>query len=177
MGKIDQRFVQEQFLRADQAATTTEQGRLLEDLVCLLFETVPGISITVRNTMNVFETEEVDIAFWNQRRRRQFDFLPHIILVECKNWSRPVGSQEVAYFITQLRDSGEKFGVLVAAKGVTGSSQDLTAARFHIASALKEGIRVVVIDREEIEQLTHSDQLIELIQTKLSMLAVRRACF
>ena len=45
-----------------------EMGKALEDVVrYVLFEKVPGISVTKRNVRNVFDTEEVDVAFFNER--------------------------------------------------------------------------------------------------------------
>jgi hypothetical protein len=37
------------------AQTTTEKGKTLEELICYVFGLVPGITITRRNTMNVFQ--------------------------------------------------------------------------------------------------------------------------
>jgi hypothetical protein len=45
--------------------STAAQGRALEDLICYVFAQVPGISITRRNEMNAFRTEEIDVALWN----------------------------------------------------------------------------------------------------------------
>jgi hypothetical protein len=97
MGIIQPARVQDYFVRGTTAATTTDQGRALEDLVCYLFEAVPGIAVTERNVVNAFGTEEIDVAFWNDQPRRGLWFLPTALLVECKNWSRPVGSDEIAY--------------------------------------------------------------------------------
>jgi hypothetical protein len=169
--------VQSFFLRGSTAATTTDQGRALEDLVCYLFEIVPGITVTERNAVNAFGTEEIDVAFWNDQPRRGLWFLPTTLLVECKNWSRPVGGNEVAYFVRRLENRGLDFGFLVTTRGVTGSPAELTDAHFEIATALKDGIKVVVVDRTEIEQLTHSNDLIRLVKRKLCLLAVRGTCF
>lgn len=149
----------------------------MEDLVCYLFETVPGITVTERNVTNAFRTEEVDVAFWNDQHRGGLWFLPTPILIECKNWSRPVGSAEVAYFVRRLQNRGLDFGCLVSTRGITGSPADLTDAHFEIAAALKDGVRVVVLDRSEIEQMNHSDDLVTLVKRKLCMLVVRGTCF
>jgi hypothetical protein len=127
--------------------------------------------------VNAFRTEELDVAFWNDQHRRGLWFLPTTLLVECKNWSRPVGGAEVAYFVRRLQNRDLKLGFLVATRGVTGSPSDLTDAHFEIAAALKDGVRVVVIDRTEIELLTHSDDLVRLTKRKLSMLTARGTCF
>jgi hypothetical protein len=79
--------------------------------------------------------------------------------------------------VRRLQNRGLDFGLLIATRGVTGSPAALTDAHFEIATALKDGIRVVVIDRGEIEQMTNSDDLIRLVKRKLCMLAVRSTCF
>src|SRR5690606_21554507 len=87
MAETDQAVVQGYLDASAAAQTTTDQGRALEDLICYLFALVPGIAITKRNVMSVFHTEEIDVALWNDPNPEGFNFLPNIILVECKNWS------------------------------------------------------------------------------------------
>src|SRR5439155_17976966 len=154
-------------------ATTAVQGRALEDLICYVFTQVPGISITRRNEMNVFNTEEIDVALWNDGHPEGFFFLPNIILVECKNWSHSVTSAEVSWFDTKLRNRGLGFGILVAASGITGEAEDLTAAHSIVAAALREGRRLVVIRSDELLALTESLHLVRLVKEKLCDLAVK----
>jgi hypothetical protein len=154
-------------------ATTAEQGRALEDLICYVFSQVPGISITRRNEMNAFQTEEIDVALWNDGHEDGFFFLPNIILVECKNWSSRVSSSELSWFDTKLRSRGLGFGVLVAANGITGDAADITAAHSIVAAALREGRRLVVIRNDELLALTDSPQLVRLVKEKLCDLAVK----
>jgi hypothetical protein len=154
-------------------ATTAHQGRALEDLICYVFAQVPGISITRRNEMNAFRTEEIDVALWNDGHADGFFFLPNIILVECKNWSSRVSSSELSWFDTKLRNRGLNFGVLVAANGITGDEADITAAHSIVAAALREGRRLVVIRNDELLVLTDSPQLVRLVKEKLCDLAVK----
>lgn len=172
MARISQQRVQQFLSIGDNAQTTAQKGRALEDLVCYIFEKIPGISVTKRNTLNQFQSEEIDIAFWNRRNENGLYFLQNIILVECKNWSQPLGSTEVGWFDTKLRRRAQPFGILVAANGITGNAVDKTAAHDVISAALSEGRQFVVITRQEIENLTLSAGLVELIQSKLCELAV-----
>lgn len=98
--------------------------------------------------------------------------MPNIILVECKNWSHACGSQEVAYFVSRLRQRGCDHGILIATNGITGVAEDVTRANFQIATALAEGIRVIVLTLEELAQLTTSDELLALLKKKLCQLVV-----
>lgn len=154
-------------------ATIAAQGRAFEDLICYIFAQVSGISITRRNEMNAFHTEEIDVALWNEQHSYGFFFLPNVILVECKNWSGRVGSAEVSWFDTKLRNRGLDFGVLVAANGITGDADDLTAAHSVVATALREARRLVVIRRDELLGLTDSMQLVRLMKERLCDLVVK----
>src|SRR5262245_12631213 len=153
-------------LRDADAATTNEaKGRLFEDLVCYLFGKIPGITVSQRDVLNRFESEEVDVAFWNEQERKGLKSFHHCILVECKNWSAPVGCAAVRDFLGKLRNRGLDFGILIAAGGVTGSPEDGKAAHHEVAVALAQKIQLIVITRAEIEALRSSEELVTTIKT------------
>lgn len=162
------------FIDAGQnAQTTAEQGRALEDLICYVMGLVPGVAITHRNEMNAFETEEIDVAVWNDRAADGLFFLPDIVLVECKNWSKRVGSEEVNWFDAKLRNRGLTFGILITTRGITGQAADLTAAHATVAAALREGRRLVVFTTDELLATASTEDLIRHIKRKLCDLAVK----
>ncbi len=177
MPEFSQEIINKYLEASEQSKTTFQKGRVLEDLVCYLFEQVPGVSIGKRNALNTFESEEIDVAFWNRMDADGFYFLPNIILVECKNWSQPVGSEEVNWFDSKLKRRGQSFGVLVAANGITGNSQKIEAAHEIIRVALSEGRQLIVITRSEIENLRATEDLVKLIQEKLCELVVSGTLF
>lgn len=177
MAIISENRIQEFITISDNADTTVEKGRALENLICYLFQKIPGIVVTRRNQLNTFESEEIDIAFWNNQNVRGLYFLNHIILVECKNWSNPTGSSEVSWFDSKLRHRGQNFGILVASNGITGQATEKTAAHDVISRSLGEGRQIIVITRTEIESLANTDQLVRLIQEKLCELAVSGTIF
>ena len=174
MAAIDPAQVQAFLDAGTAAADTTGKGKALEDLICYVFEQVPGIAITRRNQMNVFETEEVDVAFFNDKAADGgLPFLPELILIEAKNWSNNVGSNEVSWFDAKVRSRGLPFGILVTTLGITGHAEDLTNAHSIVAGALREQRRLIVITAAELAALTHSDELVKLIKEKLCDLALR----
>jgi hypothetical protein len=172
MTRLSKTRIEEFFQIGETALTTTEKGQALERLACYIFEAIPGIEVSRRDVMNTFHTEEIDVAFWNNRQSNGLHFLPNIILVECKNWSQPTSSQEVAFFKQKLEDRGRDVGILISTKGITGDSEELTRAHYIIASALSHGLNIIVITREEIINLTDSTQLIKLLKEKLCELIV-----
>jgi hypothetical protein len=157
--------------------STAEQGKALESLVCYVFGKVPGVSITHRDQLNRFRSEELDVALWNERRPRALDFLPNVILVEAKNWSSPAGSAEVSWFDRKLESRGLDFGILVAMRGITGNALDRTAAHQVIAQSLARQRRVVVITGEDLSHLASTAALVRLLKVKLCELAVTGTLF
>lgn len=157
--------------------TTTQRGRALEDVLCYVFGRVPGIAITHRDQLNAFQSEEIDVALWNDKKAGAFDFLPNIVLLESKNWSDAVGSAEVAWFDTKLRNRGLDFGVFVALNGITGDAVDKTAAHQIIAASLREQRRLIVVTGNDLSSLRTTLELVTLIKTKLCELAVTGTLF
>lgn len=172
MPKIPRTQLRDGLVRISTAVGSNNKGRALEDFICFLFPLVPGVEIAERNALNAFDTEEIDVALWNSRHPRGLYFLPHLLLVECKNWSRACGSQEVSYFVNRLRQRGCDHGILMATNGITGVAEDLTRAHFEIATALAAGIRVLVVTSTDIAGLTTSDDLVNLFKRKLCQLVV-----
>ncbi|HEY2033310.1 MAG TPA: restriction endonuclease [Rhizomicrobium sp.] len=175
MAAIDQATVANYIQTGLNGNTTNIKGRALEDLVSYVFGLVPGITITHRNALNVFDSEEVDVALWNEIDQLGFFFPPNLILVECKNWSKAVGSAEVSWFDTKLRNRGLDLGILVAARGITGDANDLTAAHTVVAAALRERRRLVVITTDELAGLVSTEELATLVKRKLCDLMVKGA--
>lgn len=167
MPNIDQVTVQRYVNIGANAATSVERGRALEDLICYLFSLVPGIVVTHRNVMNQFDTEEVDVALFNDCVQNGFSFLPNVILIEAKNWSSRVSSIEVSWFMQKIKHRGLDFGILVTILGITGDAAELTNAHHIVSLELAERRRLIVITTNEIQALPDTDSLIILLKKKL----------
>lgn len=172
MAIYSRRTINSHLHNCDNGSSSQIKGKALEDLACYLFEIIPGISIAVRNQLNSFKNEEIDIAIWNDKSSNGLHFLPNVILIECKNWSAPVSSIEVSWFYQKLQSRGLDFGILIANKGITGNSIDLNAAHHTVATHLCQQRRIVVLTRDEINTLTNTKEVVELIKQKLCLLAV-----
>lgn len=160
------------FQVCDHGGTNQIKGKAFEDLACYLFQAIPGVGIAIRNQMNAFNNEEIDVAIWNDKASNGLHFLPNIILIECKNWSNPVSSSEVSWFCQKLQSRGLDFGILIANNGITGNQDDLNAAHHTIAIHLMQKRIIIVITREEIDGLRTTGQMVDLIKSKLCLLAV-----
>ncbi len=172
MPAYSKKVIADHFAKSDAATMSADKGKPLEDLVCYLFEQVPGMTLTQRNMKNVADTEEIDVAFFNEQHAAGLKFLSNFILVECKNWTGTVGSIDVSWFLTKIENRSLDFGILIAANGITGSVDDGKQAHDIASKALARGIRLVVITRKEIEDLQTTKDLVTLVKRKICQLIV-----
>lgn len=89
--------------------------------------------------------------------------VPSLFLVECKNWDNPVDAKAVGAFILKLREKGVSMGIMVAANGITGDRNELTAAYMKINMAQQEGQRVIVVTLDDIVTLKDFEQFSKLL--------------
>jgi hypothetical protein len=180
MPPYDKKKIEAFLKRVDRAKGRKKQaakGKAFEGLAQYLFSAVPGITITTCNEMNTFATEEIDIACYNIQHPAGLQSLPWNFIVECKGWKDPVNSEQVGWFLMKIEHRGLDFGVLIAAQGITGVREHLTAANFLVAMALaKRKIRMVIITRAEIEALTSGEELAEMILRKVNQLHATGYC-
>jgi len=154
----------------DAASTSKEKGQALEDVSEYLLAQFEGVEIMERD--KVCDSEELDLVLWNPGIEvvlRPWDF---IILVECKNWSSPVGAPDLDWFISKLRRRSLKNGIFIASNGVTGNFE--TGAKGIIKEALSTGIRVIVFTRTDLNLIQNTNDLRELIKNKYCKLFVHK---
>lgn len=153
-------------LRAIATANNSDaQGKAYETLAVYLFESVPGCLVE-RDIISFFGTEQVDIAIGNPATADGLALLPAVVIVECKDWDRPVDSKTVGYFINLLAGRSAEVGILIAAHGITGDPHELSRAHALGVSALARGIKLLVITTQEIAALTCTADLVELINRR-----------
>ncbi|WP_143193857.1 restriction endonuclease [Micromonospora sp. CB01531] len=150
----------------DAALSTTARGMALQQLFEYLLNKVPGV-ISRPNSIDPFHSEEIDIAVANTRTNNGLACFPHLFLVECKNWAKPVDAPTVAAFIDKMRNRRIELGILVAANGITGDPHSLAAAHHKIAMAQGDGLRVLVVTVDDVCKLSSSTEFVALLVDRL----------
>ena len=127
------------------------KGARLEDLVALLFKSVPGFERTQTDRKSL--DEQIDIVipnesldpFWQQARSQY-------ILGECKNWSKPVERRELDVF---LKDIERRFGLcrLGFFISIGGFTKGFESA---LAAARGGDVLVVALDAASVDALVQS---------------------
>jgi hypothetical protein len=140
-------------------------------MLAYMLESIPGCHVQ-RNTLNYYGTEEVDITVANEKAGQGLRMLPELFLVECKNWSRPVDSTTLGYFVNVVVDRGCSLGILAAANGVTGHQEHRSRAHAIGSAALVRGIRILLVTDEDLRELEKPADIVTLLhQRNLSLTA------
>jgi len=164
-----------QLLTQSDAGNTHVKGRVFEDLALYLFDKFRGIRLAERNVLDASGSQEIDLALWNNRVVGPFDILDPIVICECKNEANPLSSAKVREFVHKLRTRGAKSGVLVSSSGIAGQLNGYRHANSVIMDALSiDGIKVIVIDRNDILSYTNTDDLLNDVTEKYLQLTIRR---
>ena len=179
MPRYNNNTIQDYLNRSDNAPNSDAKGDIFEDLVIYLFTHCKGVRLEGRNILDETGARELDIAFWNNRSISSFDFLDPIIICECKNVAKPLGSDKVRDFVIKLKTSGANNGILVSSSGISGQARRNRNAKFAtsviIDALIMDRIKIIVISRAEILALATTDDLSNLISEKFSQLTLRRA--
>lgn len=149
----------------DRAVSRVEKGRSLEALMETIFANHPGFVVSNRafnlgdEEIDLIVRNHVDDPFWQALHSP-------LILVECKNWTAPVGTKEVRDFETKLRDHPlAQVGIFVALNGFTSEVKSA------LLRAEREGYHICTITRTQIECLVIEDMdVVEWLTVELSAL-------
>ncbi|MBZ0115573.1 MAG: response regulator [Sandaracinaceae bacterium] len=127
------------------------KGKLLEELVRLLFRATPGFERVETRLDNA--TEEIDIVVENRSDQPPWRSDAGYLLGECKNWSKKCGAPELRAFLAKLETkyARARTGFFVAPGGFTAEFERARAER-----KLDE-LLVIPVDREDLERWIDSD--------------------
>jgi hypothetical protein len=158
----------------DTAPNADGAGARLETLVVYLFGKLPGFELYDRNILDAPRAHELDLVFWHIQASSPVGFLDPIVFVECKNTSDPVSSYDVGWFVRKLQDRGANVAILVALSGITGAQSGNMNAHSEILTALvRDRIKLLLLNRGEIENLHTTEDLAGLLREKYLALSLR----
>jgi hypothetical protein len=162
------RFYAGSILSRIKQRTGAVAGKDLEALAGYLLSCIPGFEVT----MNLVTGEsEVDALIRNTGPRYDFrEDLGRYFPVECKDWSKPVGSKEVGWFVNKLLTQECKAGILFSSRGITGevattNAEDVRYAALTLLKAYQRAGRIVIVlNEEDFQAASQGDNLIRLLQ-------------
>ncbi len=124
------------------ATDRAEKGRLLEDLLTFMLSSIEGFGRVIPRLSN--DEEELDVVAVIDSPQWGFLQSPYV-LVECKNWSKPVGRHELDALVGKMLRRKQRctVGLFVAWSGFT--------APFKKAAEIVNELTVVMLDRADLE--------------------------
>ena len=144
-------------------------GKELEALSGYLLGCVPGFEVEMDITTG---ESQLDGIIRNRGPRYDFrqDFGTYIV-VECKDWSKRVGSKEVGWLVNKLLTQECKAGILFSCEGITGgrstADQDTRHAALTLLKAYQRAGKIIlVLDRGDLEVAAGGDNLVRILRDK-----------
>ena len=140
------------------------KGKLLEDLIENLLSQIRGIKIINRDAR--LKAEEIDIIVQNNVDNTFWKTLGSPLVVECKNWSTKVGTNEIGALVNKMNalSPDVKTGILVAVNGISGDSY--RDAQLRRREYRQKGTYIIVIERSDLEQVAAGQPISRIIEEK-----------
>lgn len=140
----------ESYLAKIEAAETNDQKKKsLENFAQFLLGSTPGVKVKYTDART--ETSEIDIICEVDPRTAPLHLsqFGRFFLVECKNWSKPVGAHAARDFIGKLQACKCKLGLLFSRNGITGPDAASDARGEILGWHHREGGMLVVISERD----------------------------
>lgn len=138
-----------------------KKGKLLEEFTVELFDNIEGLSVKRQDVNIRTHDEEIDLFVRNKSDDKFWRQFESPIIVECKNWSKPVGAKDVAWFIKKLRDRGKKMGILISINGVTGNEYK---DAFHQIIETRKTNCVILLEKKHLKLIIESSSPTDVIE-------------
>lgn len=125
------------------------KGRRLEELILRLMTSVPGFLEFTHNLRT--ESEELDVVIRNESQDPLWSKLPAYFLCEAKNWSKKVGTPEVAWMADKIRRrKPHSLGFFFAAQGFS------EPVKARVDELRAEGVALVMVDHGDLQELVQA---------------------
>lgn len=146
--------------RWEQAQAETDanrKGKLLEDLMVLLFHSVPGWRAQAHVANDI---EEIDIVIRNESEDPLWSQQGAYLIAECKHWSKPVGVDQLRSFLWKLHNRYGQccVGFFISTNRFTGPFHDT------LRSERSGNVLVVPIDGDTLTRLIESPERSEMLK-------------
>lgn len=142
----------------ERATTADLKGRSLEELVCKLFLTIPGLRVMSRLKT---ATEEIDIGIFNDAAAGFLAAEQAVIIAECKNWSGSCGRGEFSLLEKKAENRRERcsLGFLISWNGFTGTIEK------EMLRSSRQRLVIVPLTGDDLRRAVADNNFIEVIES------------
>jgi hypothetical protein len=139
-------------------------GKTLERLAEYLLSCIPGCRTSRRN-----RAKSTDYDVLCSLQGPDIDFrseLGRYFVVECKDWTRPVGFSSFAKFCRILDSVKSRFGIIFSQHGITGEGNTSNAEREQLKVFQDRGMVIIVVNKNDIAYVSDGGNMIALLKSK-----------
>ncbi len=141
-----------------------KQGKNIEDLAEYSLSCMPGCRTTKRQ-----KTQSTDLDIVCSMEGFEVDFRSEFgryFVCECKDWKKAADFSTLAKFCRVLDSIKSRFGILFSTHGISGTGKNKNAELERLKVFQDRGMVIVVIDREDLKQLSEGENFINLLRQK-----------
>jgi hypothetical protein len=139
-------------------------GKALERLAEFFLGCIPGFEVR-----SGFKSEDAQYDGLVRNLGPKYDFrsdLGFYLLVECKDWKKPVGVPQVSQFINKLVLQDCRGGILFSSQGITGEGAARNAELQLLKAHYRAGKIILVLNEEDFRQVAGGENLILMLRRK-----------
>lgn len=137
----------------------------LEYLMAYLLSSIDGFDLAGKNVGT--SDYEIDLLIRNTiTNDPTFASFGKYILVECKNWQKSVGSEQVNHFLSKIRFHYASCGILIAKEGISGKrcTKRVKNAELTILKAFhQDNIVLMVLTIDDLERVVKGENLASIL--------------
>ena len=144
-----------------------KSGEMLEIFASYILGCIPGFQVEKQK-----KTKEYHFDGFIRSRGDYLDFRSDLglyILVECKDWNKPIGPEEIGYFAHKLSTHDCRAGIIFSKSGITGKYSD-KEPRFGVLTILKSyhhlGKIIMILDLNDFRKAANGENLIKILRDK-----------
>lgn len=154
----------------DELSNNDDTGKHLETLVKHLFSSITGSQLI--DTRVLTKSSELDLVFRIlDSYHPLYEMFGQYLVVECKNWDKPVGSAVIRSFVGNLQSLSVRGGILITRHGITGDAScedekmyDKSYARLEIVKAYhRHGITVTILDMSDLQSVKEGCNIVRIL--------------
>jgi hypothetical protein len=160
--EVDLKKLEDTIEAMDNAETDQERGDAFEEFAGLLMEAIPFLRVRQRKLRT--RTSELDllVEYTGADKKTIFDKVSDDFLIECKNWSKSVGSDAVGKFVRKLNKLDVDFGIMFARNGITGDKN--SDGLGEIRDAFFDSSKIIlVVDNQVIDRLLNGESFYQIL--------------
>jgi hypothetical protein len=162
--KERKRQIKEKYTDALQAQDRTAKGLLFEQVVSEILSLENNLKTKPRIRNGI---DEIDLLVINYNKNNIWSEFDTFFLVECKNENEKTSQIQITSFGHKLQKRHMRTGLFISVNGLAGKNNSDGAKGQVRDFFLKDNIRIVCLDKHDIEKLLQCQTLSSIIEDKI----------